>query len=36
MIREDMGKIVGKVLWTGKHDSFVNQPLGKNMVGKVS
>ena len=35
-LREDLGKMTGHVLWTGKHDTFVNCPLGKNMVSKVS
>ena len=34
-IREDLDKIVGKVLWTGKLDRFVDIPIGKNMVAKV-
>ena len=34
-IREDLGKVVGKVLWTGKHDTFVNIPIGKNRDAKV-
>ena len=28
--------MTGRALWTGKHDTFVNCPLGKNMVSKVS
>ena len=36
LVRDDLGKSVGRILWTGKHDSFVNIPLGVNTVGKVS
>jgi hypothetical protein len=35
LVKEDLGKIVGKVLWTGRHDSLVTQPIGKNMARKV-
>ena len=35
-VREDLGKVTGRMLWTGKHDTFVCIPLGKNMVAKVS
>ena len=35
-VREDLGKVVGKVLYTGRHDTFVTVPIGKNMVGKVT
>ena len=35
-VREDLGKVVGRVLFTGRHDTFVIVLLGKNMVGKVT
>ena len=35
-VRETLGKLTGKALWIGKHDTFVCIPLGKNMVAKVS
>ena len=35
LVRDDLGKTVGKILWTGKHDIFLNSPMGKNMTSKV-
>jgi hypothetical protein len=35
VVRNDLGKTVGKLWCTGKQYSFVNLALGRNMVGKV-
>ena len=35
IIKTELGKFTGRVLWTGKHSSFVTIPLGKNMVAAV-
>ena len=35
LVREELGKTVGRVLWTGRQDILVNTPMGKNMVSKV-
>ena len=35
IIKRELGKFTGRVLWTGKHSSFVTVPLGKNMVSAV-
>ena len=34
-IKEDLGKFCGRVFWTGKEQTFVDCPLGKNIVGKI-
>ena len=34
-VKEDLGKMVGKVLWTGRNDTFAKTPIEKNMVAKV-
>ena len=34
-IKTDLGKFTGRFFWTGKQLSFVNTPLGKNMVSTV-
>ena len=35
IIKTELGKFTGRLLWTGKHSSFVSTPLGKNMVSAV-
>ena len=35
MVREELEKSPGRVLWNGRPDSLVNSPLGKNMIAKV-
>ena len=34
-VKTDLGKFSGKFFWTGKEQSFVNIPLGKNMVANI-
>ena len=34
-IKETLGKFVGRLLWTGNAKTFVNIPMGRNMVSKV-
>lgn len=35
-LKEQLGKSSGRALWTGRGNSFVKQPLGKNMLFTVS
>ena len=35
VIKETLGIFVGRLLWTGTAKTFINQPMGKNMVAKV-
>ena len=34
-VKLDLGKTIGRVWWTGRHQCFVPLPLGKNTLGKV-
>ena len=34
-VRNDLGKVTGRLWFTGNHRQFVNLFLGKNMVGKI-
>ena len=34
-IKEEIGKVEGRVFWTGRGNKFINQPLGKNSVSNV-
>ena len=35
VIKEKLGKFVGRLLWTGNAKTFVNLPMGRNTVSKV-
>ena len=34
-IKEKLGKFTGRLLLTGNAKSFINQPMGRNMVSKA-
>ena len=34
-VKLDLGKTIGRVWWTGRHQCFVPLPLGKNTLGKI-